>query len=62
MRLKKMVIRERMSFVRSAKGSYLMMYKERYGWVQCVICEDWCHEECAGADKDKFICDYCLQD
>jgi hypothetical protein len=29
-------------------------------WVQCVMCEDWCHEECAGADKDKFIRDYCL--
>jgi hypothetical protein len=26
-----MVIRERMSFVPTAKGSYLMMYKERYG-------------------------------
>jgi hypothetical protein len=30
-------------------------------WVQCVIGGDWCHEECAGADKDKLICDYCLQ-
>jgi len=29
-------------------------------WVQCVMCEDWCHEECAGADRDKFICDYCM--
>jgi hypothetical protein len=31
-------------------------------WVQCVMCEDWCHEECAGVDQDEFICDYCLYD
>ena len=31
-------------------------------WVQCVIGEDWCHEECAGAENDTFICNYCLQD
>jgi hypothetical protein len=29
-------------------------------WVQCVNCEDWCREEYAGANKDKFICGYCL--
>jgi hypothetical protein len=29
-------------------------------WVQCVMCENWCCEECAGAHKDKFICVYCL--
>jgi hypothetical protein len=29
-------------------------------WVKCVVGEDWCHEECAGEDKNKFICDYCL--
>ena len=28
--------------------------------VQCVTCGDWCPEECAGAEKDKFICDYCV--
>jgi hypothetical protein len=27
--------------------------------VQCVVCEDWCREECAWAHKDKFIRDYC---
>jgi len=27
--------------------------------VQCDMCEDWCREESAGANKDKFICDYC---
>jgi hypothetical protein len=26
-------------------------------WVQCVMCEDWCHEERAGTDRDKCICD-----
>jgi hypothetical protein len=31
-------------------------------WVQCVVCEGWCHEECAGAHKNKFICDCCLLD
>jgi Pyruvate/2-oxoacid:ferredoxin oxidoreductase delta subunit len=29
-------------------------------WAQCVMCEDWCHEECAEAHKDKFIYDYCM--
>jgi len=29
-------------------------------WVNCIMRGDWCHEECAGADRDKFICDYCL--
>jgi hypothetical protein len=29
-------------------------------WVQCIMCEGWCHEECAGADNDKCICDYCM--
>jgi hypothetical protein len=29
-------------------------------WVQSVMCEDWCHEEYAGAHKDKCICDYYL--
>jgi hypothetical protein len=50
---------QRMSFVHTARESSVMMRKVRY-WVQCVMCEDWCHEECAGAYKDKFICDYCL--
>jgi hypothetical protein len=29
-------------------------------WVKCVICEEWYHEEFAGADKDIFIRDYRL--
>jgi hypothetical protein len=32
MQLKKMVIRYRMSFVHTAKESFLMTYKERYGY------------------------------
>jgi len=29
-------------------------------WVQCDMWENWCPEECAEADTEKFICDYCL--
>jgi hypothetical protein len=28
-------------------------------WVQCISCEDWAHTECAGAEKDIYVCDYC---
>lgn len=28
-------------------------------WVQCVICCLWAHNECAGAEKDVYICDFC---
>ncbi|XP_063243011.1 uncharacterized protein LOC134542569 isoform X1 [Bacillus rossius redtenbacheri] len=28
-------------------------------WVQCMICEMWAHNLCAGADRDVYICDFC---
>jgi hypothetical protein len=28
--------------------------------AQCIMCINWCHEEYAGAHRDKFIGDYCL--
>lgn len=28
-------------------------------WVQCVQCEMWAHEECAGCDREQYVCDYC---
>ena len=60
MRLKKMVIRQSMSIVHTAKKGSLMMCTERYGCNASCARVGWCYEECAGADKDKFLCDYCL--
>lgn len=28
-------------------------------WVQCVMCSMWAHDECSGADKEVYICDFC---
>lgn len=28
-------------------------------WVMCLMCNLWAHTECAGAEKDVYICDYC---
>ncbi|XP_069693143.1 tigger transposable element-derived protein 1-like [Periplaneta americana] len=28
-------------------------------WVQCLQCEMWAHEECAGCDREQYVCDYC---
>ncbi|XP_049947721.1 uncharacterized protein LOC126456008 [Schistocerca serialis cubense] len=28
-------------------------------WVQCIACEKWAHNECAGCEKDAYVCDYC---
>lgn len=28
-------------------------------WVMCVMCKLWAHNECAGADKDIYVCDFC---
>lgn len=28
-------------------------------WVMCLMCSLWAHVECAGAEKDTYICDYC---
>ena len=31
------------------------------GWIQCIACKEWAHDDCAGVDDDdiKFVCDYC---
>lgn len=28
-------------------------------WVKCMICEMWAHNECAGCEKDYYVCDFC---
>lgn len=28
-------------------------------WVQCLMCLLWAHEECSGAEKDAYVCDFC---
>lgn len=28
-------------------------------WVQCLMCEMWAHNECAGCETDHYICDFC---
>ena len=28
-------------------------------WVQCLMCNLWCHVDCAGADRDEYVCDFC---
>ena len=28
-------------------------------WVQCMMCSQWAHNECAGPEKDDYICDFC---
>ncbi|KAJ8935948.1 hypothetical protein NQ314_012570 [Rhamnusium bicolor] len=28
-------------------------------WVQCLMCDMWAHNDCAGAEKDEYVCDYC---
>ncbi len=28
-------------------------------WVQCMICQMWAHNDCAGCEKDVYICDFC---
>lgn len=28
-------------------------------WVQCIMCSMWAHNECAGADVDAYVCDFC---
>ena len=30
-------------------------------WVQCLVCEMWAHNECAGCEKDNYVCDFCKQ-
>ncbi|KAG8309372.1 hypothetical protein J6590_087869 [Homalodisca vitripennis] len=28
-------------------------------WIQCQLCDEWCHSECAGVEKDIYVCDFC---
>lgn len=28
-------------------------------WVQCLMCHLWAHEQCSGAEKDAYVCDFC---
>ncbi|XP_046677318.1 uncharacterized protein LOC124365384 [Homalodisca vitripennis] len=28
-------------------------------WIQCMMCEMWAHNDCAGAEKDVYVCDFC---
>lgn len=28
-------------------------------WIMCFMCSMWAHNECAGAEKDNYICDFC---
>lgn len=28
-------------------------------WVMCLMCNCWAHEDCAGAEKEQYICDFC---
>jgi hypothetical protein len=38
---------------------FYSQYSKGEEWVQCISCEDWAHTECAGAEKDIYVCDYC---
>lgn len=29
-------------------------------WIMCIMCSMWAHVECTGAEKDNYICDYCV--
>ncbi|CAH2015458.1 unnamed protein product [Acanthoscelides obtectus] len=29
-------------------------------WIQCFMCNQWAHEQCSGAEKDAYICDFCV--
>lgn len=28
-------------------------------WIMCYMCHMWAHNDCAGAEKEPYICDYC---
>lgn len=28
-------------------------------WVKCLMCGMWAHNDCAGSEKDIYICDFC---
>jgi len=60
MRMKKMVNQAYDVICIYCKGRF-SDYGQGERWRHCVMCWDLCHADCAGADKDIFICDYCLQ-
>lgn len=33
--------------------------KKGITWVQCMICNDWCHVACSGTEKDIYKCEWC---
>ncbi|KAL1492292.1 hypothetical protein ABEB36_012766 [Hypothenemus hampei] len=35
--------------------------RDKHGevWIQCLMCSMWAHVDCAGANKDEYICDFC---
>lgn len=28
-------------------------------WIQCILCKEWAHVGCSGAEVDFFICEFC---
>lgn len=28
-------------------------------WVRCLMCNMWAHEQCSGAEKGNYVCDFC---
>ena len=39
------------------------MHPPTEDWIQCNICEEWCHENCAdrGGKKGQYACDLCAK-
>lgn len=28
-------------------------------WIRCFMCCMWAHSDCAGAEKEEYMCDFC---
>lgn len=28
-------------------------------WIQCIMCNMWAHNECAGPEREDYVCDFC---
>ncbi|KAK9674985.1 hypothetical protein QE152_g40731 [Popillia japonica] len=28
-------------------------------WIMCIMCSQWAHVDCSGAEKDIYVCDFC---